>query len=109
MAAGDPGGLYRMGICPMLITVDGHRWLAASDHVKQLCHVLLNSFGIRTAKQTLQFLSPLSLLLGHRSTTSHFTVGEVEEEVGVFLDGQVMVKRKVLGPLEGDETIDDDL
>ena len=57
-------------------------------------------------------LQPLALALlglGHRAAAAHLAVGEVDHEVGVLLDGQVMVEGPVLGLLEGDEAVDDEL
>ena len=96
-------------ISPVIVAVDPGYCLLPQRHFEQFSDVFAYGLGVGPAMASFQLLAPLSLGLFHSSAASDLAVGEVEEEVGIFFDGQVVVEGVVLGQLEGHETVDDDV
>ncbi len=93
----------------MIITVDGRLILVGQNNLKHLKHVLFDSLGIGATQPPFQLLAAAFLGQGHPALTPQFTVGEVEQEVGILVDRDVVVDRIVLAVFEGFEAINDDL
>jgi hypothetical protein len=93
----------------MGVTVHGCLIHPLKHDFEQFGHVLLDGFGIWSSEGHFEGLSPTFLGFGHPALAAQFAVAEVDEEVGILVDGHVVVHRVVLAVFEGFKTIDNDV
>ena len=92
----------------MVITVNREAERVRGDVPQEGRHLEPDGARIRPSIPAFELSTTDLLRRCHPSLASQFTVGKPQEEVCVFLDTEVEVKRVVLAVFEGLEPVDDD-
>ncbi|MEJ2721077.1 MAG: hypothetical protein P8181_08025 [bacterium] len=92
----------------MIIAEDGCLGLSRERDRNQFGHVRSDGLGVGTAELSLQLTASVFLVCGHAPLSTQLALGEVDEEVGVFLDRDMVVKGEVLTEFEALKAVDDE-
>ena len=99
----------RPRVSSVIVAVKCHRMLFRQNCSQQISYADLNGSWMSLSEAPLELQATRLLLGGHATLSSQRAIGVIEKVAGGDIDGNVVVKREVLAPLEGLETVDDDL